>query len=143
MNSENNLQIPKCYFHTQNQPKQVCVCENSTSILKITLKCVSVEASVIVSFSNTNLKSTKNLSRWHFNSQNKLKLPKCDYLHVNLSKITKRPFTRKDYRAKDPLELVHSDLCVSDECKSSKRVWIFHLFYKWLFKVWLFIPNGT
>ena len=25
--------------------------------------------------------------------------------------MTKRPFTRKGYRAKEPLELIHSDLC--------------------------------
>ncbi|KAL4038589.1 hypothetical protein IC575_002211 [Cucumis melo] len=36
------------------------------------------------------------------------------YLHVNLvlkEKMTKRPFTGKGYRAKEPLELIHSDLC--------------------------------
>ncbi|KAA0067938.1 gag/pol protein [Cucumis melo var. makuwa] len=43
---------------------------------------------------------------------NKLKddsLPPCESCLEG--KMTKRPFTGKDYRAKEPLELIHSDLC--------------------------------
>ncbi|KAA0065400.1 gag/pol protein [Cucumis melo var. makuwa] len=36
-------------------------------------------------------------------------LPSCESCHEG--KMTKRPFTEKGYRAKEPLELIHSDLC--------------------------------